>query len=80
MKQPITVKTTVDTRAKEGGLIIPKGTTGNVIGFYKKNALANDLVIDFGLLRVVILPTDSHLITISSPFKNRSNNGPKTHR
>lgn len=64
MKQPITVKTTVDTRARESGLVLPKGTVGNVIGFQKKNALANDLVIDFGLSRVVILPPNSPFIAI----------------
>ena len=57
----IKVKTTTDTKARMLGVIIPKDTIGKVLAY---DSQCNVLIVDFGLLPVISIPANSHLIEI----------------
>jgi hypothetical protein len=55
------VKTVVHTKSQPSGLIIPAGTTGTILDVIVKDGVPCYLV-DFGLLWVLLVPINSHLI------------------
>lgn len=57
----IKVTTSTDPKAGLLGVIIPKETIGTVLAYdYQRNAL----IVDFGLLPVISIPANSHLVKI----------------
>lgn len=62
-EQRLKVKLTCQAQTAETGIILPAGTVGHVLA-YQRGTTGSYWVVDFGLMTVINLPTNSPMVEV----------------